>query len=149
MWIKLPWGISSHPRWCIVGLLLCLSHWSWWGQACWSYYNTWYQNIREVRKFKIKAAPGESVAEDCVNWFDLPRESHCGKKCRHGLEKIFNTTHLFSSQHQWFGWFWIWTFLITMTILDLICFLSFLILYHSGYFNISFSGFPSWGHISA
>ena len=54
LWIKLPWGISSHPRWCIVGLLLCLSHWSWWGQECWSYYYTWYQNIREVRKFKSR-----------------------------------------------------------------------------------------------
>ena len=47
------------------------------------------KNQGRVRKLEIEEQPGESVAEDCVNWFDLPWESHCGEKCRHSLKKIF------------------------------------------------------------
>ena len=53
------------------------------------------KNQRRVRKLKIEEQPGESVAEDCVNWFDLPWESHCGEKCRHSLKKNLSTTHFF------------------------------------------------------
>ena len=64
------------------------------------------KNQGRMRKLKIEEQPGESVAEDCVNWFDLPWESHCGEKCRHSLKKIFLQCTFSSKEHQRFGWFW-------------------------------------------
>ena len=53
------------------------------------------KNQGRERKLEIEEQPGESVAEDCVNWFDLPWESHCREKCRHSLNKNLSTTHFF------------------------------------------------------
>ena len=59
---------------------------------------------------KVEDQPGESVAEDCVNWFDLPWESHCGEKCRHGLKKnkMLHHKFFFFKEHQRFAWFENW-----------------------------------------
>ena len=61
-----------------------------------------------MRKLKIKDQPGESVAEDCVNWFDLPWESHCGEKCRHSLNKSCYKALFYSKESQSLGWFCKW-----------------------------------------